>query len=109
MERERNNGVVGPYPNVSWHKSEVSRLTNSAEMDFYFRQGAGSFRQRGFLRRLREKSAAILRTTACTGDSDEPIASVIAITLGISCSSRCFTSAERIAPPEPSSCSDDVS
>jgi hypothetical protein len=37
VERERNSGVVGPYLNVSWHKSEVSRLTNSAEMDFYFR------------------------------------------------------------------------
>ena len=68
MERERNSEVVGPYPNVSWHKSEVSRLTNSAEMGFYFRQGAGSFRQRGSLRRLREKAPPSLRTTACTGD-----------------------------------------
>ena len=68
MERERNSGVVGPYPNVSWHKSEVSRLKNSAEMDLYFRQGAGSFRQLGPLRRLREKSAAILRTAPGTGD-----------------------------------------
>lgn len=68
MERERNNGVVGPYPNVSWHKSEVSRLTNSAEMDFYFRQGAGNFGQLGLLRRLREESTAILRTAAGTGD-----------------------------------------
>ena len=68
MERERNSEVVGPYPNVSWHKSEVSRLTNSSEMDFYFRHGAGSFGQLGSLRRLREKSAAILRTAGGTGD-----------------------------------------
>jgi len=68
VERARNGGVLGPYPNVSWHKSEVSRFTNSAEMDFYFRQGGVSSRQLVPLRRLREKSAAILRTAAGTGD-----------------------------------------
>ena len=52
MESEKNSGVLGIYPNVSWRKSEVARFTDSAEMVCYFRPDSHGFGWLGLPRRL---------------------------------------------------------
>jgi hypothetical protein len=52
VESERNSGVLGIYPNVSWRKSEVARFTESAEMVCYFRPDSYGFGGLGLPRRM---------------------------------------------------------
>src|SRR5581483_8947438 len=47
--------------------------------------------------------------SACTGDSEDPMASVMTSAVGMAFSSRSLTSDDRMLPPEPSISTDDVS